>query len=75
MDAHCIYRPAFAEFIDEGYPVHPYGFKENPYSILDVADIVFVNPVNADLFVLPIKMFPAPNFSVYGPISNTWQNG
>lgn len=31
---------------DEGYPVQPYGYRENPYSILDVADIVFVNPVN-----------------------------
>ena len=31
---------------DEGYPIQPYGFKTNPYSILDVADIVFVNPVN-----------------------------
>ena len=31
---------------DEGYPVQPYGIKDNPYSILDVADIVFVNPVN-----------------------------
>ncbi|NVK52473.1 MAG: carboxypeptidase [Flavobacteriaceae bacterium] len=31
---------------DEGYPVQPYGYKSNPYSILDVADIVFVNPVN-----------------------------
>ena len=31
---------------DEGYPIQPYGIKENPYSILDVADIVFVNPVN-----------------------------
>lgn len=31
---------------DEGYPVQPYGIRENPYSILDVADIVFVNPVN-----------------------------
>ena len=26
--------------------VQPYGFKSNPNSILDVADIVFVNPVN-----------------------------
>jgi hypothetical protein len=25
---------------DEGYPLQPYGIKENPYSILDVADIV-----------------------------------
>lgn len=31
---------------DEGHPVQPYGVKDNPYSILDVADIVFVNPVN-----------------------------
>ena len=31
---------------DEGYPIQPYGYKSNPYSILDVADIVFVNPVN-----------------------------
>ncbi|WP_414632500.1 S10 family serine carboxypeptidase-like protein, partial [Alteromonas australica] len=30
----------------EGYPVQPYGVQTNPYSILDVADIVFVNPVN-----------------------------
>ncbi|WP_407660359.1 S10 family peptidase [Marivirga arenosa] len=30
----------------EGYPVQPYGFHENPHSILDVADIVFVNPAN-----------------------------
>jgi carboxypeptidase C (cathepsin A) len=31
---------------DEGYPVQPYGIRENPHTILDVADIVFVNPVN-----------------------------
>jgi carboxypeptidase C (cathepsin A) len=31
---------------DEGYPVQPYGVEDNPHSILDVADIVFVNPVN-----------------------------
>lgn len=31
---------------DEGYPVQPYGTSANPYSVLDVADIVFVNPVN-----------------------------
>mgnify|MGYP002777117826 CR=1 FL=1 len=30
----------------EGYPVQPYGAKKNPNSILDVADIIFVNPVN-----------------------------
>ena len=31
---------------DEGFPVQPYGVDDNPHSILDVADIVFVNPVN-----------------------------
>lgn len=31
---------------DEGYPIQPYGIKSNPFSVLDVADIVFVNPVN-----------------------------
>ncbi len=31
---------------DEGYPVQPYGVRDNPQSILDVTDIVFVNPVN-----------------------------
>ena len=31
---------------DEGFPIQPYGVKTNPNSILDVADIVFINPVN-----------------------------
>ncbi|MFC4655883.1 S10 family peptidase [Rheinheimera marina] len=40
----------------EGYPLQPYGVKENPYSVLDTADIVFVNPVNtAYSRVLPGK--------------------
>ena len=30
----------------EGFPVQPYGVRDNEHSILDVADIVFVNPVN-----------------------------
>ena len=30
----------------EGYPVMPFGIENNPYSLLDVADIVYVNPVN-----------------------------
>jgi carboxypeptidase C (cathepsin A) len=30
----------------EGYPVQPYGVKDNPHSILDVADILYVDPVN-----------------------------
>lgn len=38
--------PRLLNIDDEGYPVQPYGIRENPYSILDVADIVFVNPAN-----------------------------
>jgi len=38
--------PRILKIDNEGYPVQPYGFKSNPYSILDVADIVFINPVN-----------------------------
>jgi carboxypeptidase C (cathepsin A) len=34
---------------DEGYPIQPYGVRDNPNSILDVADIVYVNPVNVGL--------------------------
>ncbi|HSK13228.1 MAG TPA: hypothetical protein VK907_08425 [Phnomibacter sp.] len=38
--------PKVLNIDDEGYPVQPYGVKDNPYSILDVADIVFIDPVN-----------------------------
>jgi carboxypeptidase C (cathepsin A) len=38
--------PRVLRIDDEGYPVQPYGVRDNPYSVLDVADIVFVNPVN-----------------------------
>ena len=38
--------PMILNVDDEGFPIQPYGVKNNPYSILDVADIVFVNPVN-----------------------------
>src|SRR5690606_3685241 len=31
---------------EEGYPVQPYGMRDNPHSILDVADIVYIDPVN-----------------------------
>lgn len=41
---------------DEGYPLQPYGVKTNPHSVLDIADIVFVNPVNTGYSrVLPNK--------------------
>ncbi|CAI8293527.1 MAG: Uncharacterised protein [Flavobacterium sp. SCGC AAA160-P02] len=38
--------PKVLRIDDEGYPVQPYGVKDNPNSILDVADIVYINPVN-----------------------------
>jgi carboxypeptidase C (cathepsin A) len=38
--------PRLLQIDDEGYPVQPYGFKDNPHSILDVADIVYIDPVN-----------------------------
>lgn len=38
--------PKVLKIDDEGHPVQPYGIKDNPHSILDVADIVFINPVN-----------------------------
>ncbi len=38
--------PKVLKIDEEGYPVQPYGVQDNPYSVLDVADIVFVNPAN-----------------------------
>ncbi len=38
--------PRVLNIDDEGYPVQPYGVRENPYSVLDVTDIVYVNPAN-----------------------------
>jgi carboxypeptidase C (cathepsin A) len=54
--------PALLNIDDEGYPVQPYGIKENPYSILDVADIVYVDPVNTG-FSRPVnKDVPGSKF-------------
>jgi len=38
--------PRVLRIDDEGYPIQPYGVKENPFSVLDVTDIVYVNPAN-----------------------------
>ncbi len=38
--------PRVLNIDDEGYPIQPYGVRENPFSILDVTDIVYVNPAN-----------------------------
>ena len=31
---------------DEGFPIQPYGVKDNPNTVLTDADIVYINPVN-----------------------------
>lgn len=41
--------PKRLKISDEGYPVQPYGVEDNHSSIIDVADIVYVNPVNTGL--------------------------
>jgi carboxypeptidase C (cathepsin A) len=38
--------PRILNIDEEGNPLQPYGTRENPHSILDVADIVYVDPVN-----------------------------
>lgn len=49
--------PRILNVDEEGYPVQPYGTHENPYSVLDVADIVFVNPVNTGYSrTIPMKI-------------------
>ncbi|MFD2035346.1 S10 family peptidase [Belliella marina] len=47
---------------DEGYPLQPYGYSENPHSILDVADIVFVDPVNTGYSRIVDKETPKSTF-------------
>ena len=54
--------PTLLNIDDEGYPVQPYGVKQNPYSILDVADIVFVNPVNTAYSRMTNKETPKSTF-------------
>lgn len=38
--------PRFLNIDEEGYPIQPYGVGPNHHSVLDVTDILFVNPVN-----------------------------
>ncbi|MEO5594475.1 MAG: carboxypeptidase [Chitinophagaceae bacterium] len=54
--------PRLLNIDDEGYPVQPYGIRENPNSILDVADIVFVNPVNTAYSRAVSKDIPTKTF-------------
>jgi carboxypeptidase C (cathepsin A) len=41
--------PRVLNIDDEGNPIRPFGVRENPYSIIDDTDIVFVDPVNVGL--------------------------
>ena len=47
---------------DEGYPVQPYGLKENNSSILDIADIVYLDPVNCGFSRAVSKDIPPSTF-------------
>ena len=38
--------PVLLQVDDEGFPIQPYGIRDNPHSVLDVADLLYVNPVN-----------------------------
>ncbi|WP_028297063.1 S10 family peptidase [Olivibacter sitiensis] len=38
--------PHRAKIDDEGFPIQPYGIEDNPYSLLDETDLVYVEPVN-----------------------------
>ncbi len=54
--------PRLLNIDDEGYPVMPYGLKDNPHSILDVADIVYVDPVNTGYSRPASKDIPTSRF-------------
>jgi carboxypeptidase C (cathepsin A) len=47
---------------DEGYPLQPYGYKDNPHSLLDVADILFIDPVNTGFSRIIEKETPKSTF-------------
>ncbi|SEL62787.1 S10 family peptidase [Parapedobacter koreensis] len=46
---------------DEGYPIQPYGIEENPHSLLDVTDLVYVEPVNTG-YSRPVGDAPLSQF-------------
>ncbi|HNP22493.1 MAG TPA: carboxypeptidase [Panacibacter sp.] len=54
--------PRILNIDDEGYPVQPYGIKENPNSILDVADIVYLDPVNTGYSRIVAQSTPVSKF-------------
>jgi carboxypeptidase C (cathepsin A) len=54
--------PVLLNIDEEGYPVQPYGYKENKFSILDVADIVYIDPVNTGYSRAVNKDIPGSKF-------------
>jgi len=54
--------PRILNVDDEGYPVQPYGLRDNPYSLLDVADIVYIDPVNTGFSRAVSKDVPTTRF-------------
>ncbi len=54
--------PVVLNIDDEGYPIQPYGYKDNTTSILDVADIVYIDPVNTGYSRATSKDVPTSKF-------------
>lgn len=54
--------PRILNIDDEGYPIQPYGIKDNPYSIIDIADIVYVDPINTGFSRIIDKSVPTSKF-------------
>ena len=60
--------PRLVNVDDEGYPLQPYGVKENPHSLLDMADIVYVDPVNTGYSRITGNAAPSKFFGVNADI-------
>ena len=54
--------PVLLNIDEEGFPIQPYGTKPNANSILDVADIVFIDPVNTGFSRISNKELPRTKF-------------
>lgn len=54
--------PVVLNIDDEGYPIQPYGYKDNNSSILDIADIVYIDPVNTGYSRPTSKDVPGSKF-------------
>jgi carboxypeptidase C (cathepsin A) len=54
--------PKLVNVDDDGYPVQPYGVSENKNSILDIADIVYIDPVNTGYSRIVDKNTPGSKF-------------